>query len=421
MKTLSWHEISKHNTRTDCWIVIDGYVYDVTLWIQSHPGGDVIAILAGEDASALFHSCHLHDLHKPFKELIIAKVDHYQPQFKTYQDEFFVDLKQRVNRYFQNNNINYRQTYKNYLTVFLTALFLFFCWFVLYFFPPWGIVAAVPMGLATCSLLGAFGHEKIHGNFFPLASRKPGFWVLNNILWGLFIPLMPERYFQYEHIKHHNYPMNPTHDYDVYALKDFIRLSPDIKRKPYNAYQHIYAPFIYCIYLFLQLLGGYTTSFLDAREILKDKGALRDIIFSSLVAITFHIAIPIYLTSFWWVVLAAGIYFCTWQAAIYISAGLPHMTDAMAAKETSQAWAHYVCKHTKNLKCGNRFFDWVTGGLNYHLEHHLLSGIPREHLYAISPIVQKTCKEYGYPYHTYSKFLNYYRDHYQFLQTLGKA
>ena len=32
-------EIAQHNTRKSCWIVIEGHVYDVTNFIDKHPGG----------------------------------------------------------------------------------------------------------------------------------------------------------------------------------------------------------------------------------------------------------------------------------------------------------------------------------------------------------------------------------------------
>jgi cytochrome b involved in lipid metabolism len=35
-------EIGRHNCKRNCWIVIDGTIYDVTRWIDHHPGGDII-------------------------------------------------------------------------------------------------------------------------------------------------------------------------------------------------------------------------------------------------------------------------------------------------------------------------------------------------------------------------------------------
>lgn len=420
LQEISWNQIKQHNNQDDCWIVIDRFVYDITPWIQHHPGGNVLNILAGEDSTAMYYSNHFKDSKHLLNKFLIGYVDKHKPLFDVYEDEFLITLKKRVRQYFKNNNINYRETNKNYQRLTFTSLLLIACWLCMYFLPPWGILAAIPMGLATSSLIGSFGHEFIHGNIFSQLSRRRGYWVLNNILWGLFIPLMPERYFQYEHIRHHNFPMHPEHDYDVYALKDIVRLSHNIPKKPQHNFQHIYAPFTYGIYIFLQLLGGYTTTFFDKREILKDKGNLRDIIFSSTVAFSFHIFLPIYLTNVWWVLLCAGIYFFTWQSAIYVSSGLPHMTEINPLENKQNSWSFHVCNTTKNLKGGNWFFDWVTGGLNFHLEHHLFPSIPQEHLHSIAPIVKQTCEEFNYPYKNYTSFRSYYSDHYKFLKSLGK-
>lgn len=38
-KLLSAQQISEHNTPADCWIVVDGQVWDVTDFLEEHPGG----------------------------------------------------------------------------------------------------------------------------------------------------------------------------------------------------------------------------------------------------------------------------------------------------------------------------------------------------------------------------------------------
>ena len=51
-------EISKHKTRNDCWLVIEDCVYNVTNYINEHPGRDRILEGAGKDATQLFKKYH---------------------------------------------------------------------------------------------------------------------------------------------------------------------------------------------------------------------------------------------------------------------------------------------------------------------------------------------------------------------------
>ncbi|KAK1257092.1 hypothetical protein QJS04_geneDACA019249 [Acorus gramineus] len=48
-------EVSLHNTKTDCWIIIKEKVYDVTPYVEEHPGGDTILRHAGDDSSEGFY------------------------------------------------------------------------------------------------------------------------------------------------------------------------------------------------------------------------------------------------------------------------------------------------------------------------------------------------------------------------------
>uniref|UniRef100_A0A1I7WFV7 Cytochrome b5 heme-binding domain-containing protein n=1 Tax=Heterorhabditis bacteriophora TaxID=37862 RepID=A0A1I7WFV7_HETBA len=52
-------ELIKHNTKEDCWIHIFGQVYDVTSYLDFHPGGvDELMRAAGRDGTALFNQYH---------------------------------------------------------------------------------------------------------------------------------------------------------------------------------------------------------------------------------------------------------------------------------------------------------------------------------------------------------------------------
>ena len=48
-------DVAKHNKADDAWLIIDGKVYDVTDFVEDHPGGDSILNEVGKDSSAGFH------------------------------------------------------------------------------------------------------------------------------------------------------------------------------------------------------------------------------------------------------------------------------------------------------------------------------------------------------------------------------
>ncbi|KAI0827961.1 FMN-dependent dehydrogenase-domain-containing protein [Trametes gibbosa] len=58
-KVLSGKEVAQHNSRESCWIIVHGKVYDVTEFLDDHPGGSrIILKYAGKDATAEYDPIH---------------------------------------------------------------------------------------------------------------------------------------------------------------------------------------------------------------------------------------------------------------------------------------------------------------------------------------------------------------------------
>lgn len=52
-------DVAKHNSATDCWSIVKGNVYDLTSYVNRHPGGTaVIKAICGRDGSVSFSSQH---------------------------------------------------------------------------------------------------------------------------------------------------------------------------------------------------------------------------------------------------------------------------------------------------------------------------------------------------------------------------
>src|SRR5215211_2673493 len=53
---------------------------------------------------------------------------------------------------------------------------------------------------------------------------------------------------------------------------------------------------------------------------------------------------------------------------------------------------------TSRNVAGSRLVDWLLGGLNYQIEHHLFPHMPRPNLRRAQPLVRAFCQQHGLPY-----------------------
>ncbi|XP_062219795.1 cytochrome b5-like [Phragmites australis] len=76
-KVYSFEEVRKHNDRKDCWLIISGKVYDVTLFMEEHPGGDEVLLAStGKDATADFEDIgHTDSAKELMPQYCIGEVD----------------------------------------------------------------------------------------------------------------------------------------------------------------------------------------------------------------------------------------------------------------------------------------------------------------------------------------------------------
>jgi cytochrome b involved in lipid metabolism len=67
-------EVANHNSQSSCWTAINGSVYNVTSWINKHPGGkNAILGLCGKDGSSAFDNQH-GGQRRPEQELATFKI-----------------------------------------------------------------------------------------------------------------------------------------------------------------------------------------------------------------------------------------------------------------------------------------------------------------------------------------------------------
>ena len=82
-QTITWEEISRHNSKDDCWVVVDNVVYDITAFLDEHPGGRRLPVKhSGKDATEVWNSFHGHKKDTILKQYAHLRVGVAVPQSK---------------------------------------------------------------------------------------------------------------------------------------------------------------------------------------------------------------------------------------------------------------------------------------------------------------------------------------------------
>ena len=58
MKRITLAELAEHKDPESAWLALNGVVYDVSVYANYHPGGEIILTGAGKDATNLFSTFH---------------------------------------------------------------------------------------------------------------------------------------------------------------------------------------------------------------------------------------------------------------------------------------------------------------------------------------------------------------------------
>lgn len=83
------------------------------------------------------------------------------------------------------------------------------------------------------------------------------------------------------------------------------------------------------------------------------------------------------------------------------------------------SWAEHELAATIDFAPNSKVANWITGGLNTHVVHHLFPKMCHTHYYEVTKLIESYCKDNGYPYRKES-FVNALRSHFRYLKRLGE-
>jgi linoleoyl-CoA desaturase len=350
--------------------------------------------------------------------------------FNNKNSVFFNALKEKVDAYFKSNNIKETGNYKLYLKTILLSLTAVSFYTILVFFTP-GIL----LSLSLCGLLGlnlaAIGfnvmHDGAHGSF----STKS--WV--NELMGYSLNAMGGSVYlwKYKHnVNHHSFTNIEGMDEDI-DIKPWIRVHEDQKKYWFHRFQHIYwiglYALTYLLWIFFQDFKKYFTGKVGTTPFRK-MDAKEHIIFwvSKLLYIGAFIVLPIFTVGVLETVVGYLVISAITGFVIAVVFQLAHIveeadfeTPTSANHKVETEWAVHQVQTTANFATKSKVVSWLTGGLNFQVEHHLFPRISHIHYPKISELVRETCEQFNVQYLEFPTVLSAVRSHVVHLKQVGHA
>jgi linoleoyl-CoA desaturase len=228
---------------------------------------------------------------------------------------------------------------------------------------------------------------------------------LFNLVYGL--QGLSGHYWQIRHnTSHHIFPNVIDNDSDLEAPA-FLLLHPHQKAKKYHKYQHLYAPFVYATFslLFIFVID-FTFIFRKEQANLRFNKipaiAIIKLIVAKVAYLTLWLLIPIYFApaSAGTIVLAfllmhlmlsifvAFTFFISHhvQEVDYVEADMPN-------ELVHDAWTHHQVITTIDFSINNPFANFIFGGFNLHIAHHLFPEVSHIHYPALTKIIKETFEE----------------------------
>jgi linoleoyl-CoA desaturase len=351
----------------------------------------------------------------------------------TGSDRFIRELRRRVDAYFERTGHKRRDCPKMYFKT-ATILAWFFGAYFLLLFAVHSLWLIVPLAIILGVALAAIGFNIQHDAGHKAYSDRQ--WV--NKIMALTLDLMggSSYLWDWKHNSfHHTYPNIDGHDDDI-NVGLLGRLSPHQTRLPFHRAQGIY---LWSLYGLLAIKWHFVDDFyqiavgrIGAHKIPRPRGTdLLIFIGGKIAFFSMALAIPMLLHP-WWAVL--GVYaIAAFVSGVVLSIvfQLAHCVEEAdfpspvlnadgAGVHMETDWAVHQVQTTVDFARENRWISWFVGGLNFQIEHHLLSKICHVHYPALSKLVEETCREFGVRYAAHKSFFSAVASHYRWLVLMGK-
>lgn len=231
------------------------------------------------------------------------------------------------------------------------------------------------------------------------------------------------------HQGHHNCLNVHGEDTSIVA-RGFFRFAPDEPVRPIHRFQHRYAWLFYGLYTMDYVLyKDFKYFFFEPNMHTKNiKHPLKEyvILFAGkLFYIGYMIILPIWLLDFHWLLIIASFFATHFVMGLIMTLTFQtthaiESTSYPTSKNQYDNYVYHIFATTADYARENKVANWLLGGLNIHIIHHLNATICHVHYPALAKIIKRTAEEYGIEYRENKTIRGALKAHFNLLEYLGK-
>ena len=429
-------ELRKLNTPKKAAIAYRGKVYNVTSFLEKHPGGsEQLLLAAGRDVTYFFDSYHS----KETRRLVAQKCKYIgdlqespnSPPKYLEPDVFYTTLEERVKNYFKSNNLDPKIHFPFFCASAVVVLATLVLWCAAVLTAHNGYSLAVSSFIALLSgfssaLVAFHSHDISHFSW----THKPWVWkVLSNAYCSVNGISAYIWYFQHM-VGHHVHPNHDRLDPDVAAKEvDIWRIKPFQRQAPHYVYQYIYLPFL------LNLIS-IKMKFLDFRDLIvrrdyipvnpPTRAQLATFLATKAIHFTYRVVIPAFYISWPSLLLLnllSELVMGFWMGFV---TQVNHLNTAVLYPDPDSSnfdisWSEMQIKTTVDYATDSVLWNFLTGGLNSQVIHHLFPWILSVYYKDLNPILVETCSEFGVKYKHFSSMWTMWSSYNQYLKDMGQT
>jgi len=397
-------------------VAIDGTIYDISDFV--HPGGEVVKFFGGNDVTVQYRMIHPYHTGKHLEKMrAVGKVVDYESEYK-FETPFEREIKSEVfkivrrGREFGTPGFFFRACCYIALIFYTQYLFSSSKTFFSYdHFYQSGVFIAVIHGIAHAFIGLNVQHDANHG----AASRRP--WVNDLLGFGTDAIGSCKWNWMAQHWTHHAFTNHSEKDPDsfssepMFAFNDYPPGHPN--RRWYHRFQSGY---------FLLMLGMYWVSLLVNPQVidLRQRGAQyvgiqmendfivkrrKYAVMMRAMYMFLNLYLPITNNGLSWstagVIMLMGV---TASLALAILFSLSHnfvdsdRDPTEEFKKTGEPVCWFKSQVETSSTYGGFIAGYLTGGLNFQVEHHLFPRMSSAWYPYIAPKVREVCEKHGVRY-----------------------